>query len=215
MHPRIVALGGTLRPSSSGSAALRLCLNVAQEHGCDVQLLTGPDLDVPMYDPSVMTRSLRAVALLAALRDADGILIASPGYHGSVSGLVKNALDYTEDLRREARCYLSDVPVGCIVSAAGWQAAGATLTALRAIVHALRGWPTPLGVMFKATATVFDPNGDCPDEELHAQLCTMTMQVVTMAKLQLRLGTESSSAESCDGAGENHDCDNVHVPFPL
>ena len=186
MPPRIVALGGTLRPSSSGSAALRLCLKVAQEHDCDVQLLTGPDLDVPMYDPSAGTRSPRAVALLAALRSADGILIASPGYHGSVSGLVKNALDYTEDLRTETRCYLADVPVGCIVSAAGWQAAGATLAALRAIVHALRGWPTPLGVMFNSTAAVFDPSGDCRDEELRTQLHTLTMQVITMAKLQLQ-----------------------------
>jgi FMN reductase len=186
MRPRIVALGGTLRPSSSGSAALRLCLRVAQERDCDVQLLTGPDIDVPMYDPSAGARSPRAVALLAALRSADGILIASPGYHGSVSGLVKNALDYTEDLRTETRCYLADVPVGCIVSAAGWQAAGATLAALRAIVHALRGWPTPLGVMFNSTAAVFDPSGDCRDEELQKQLHTMTMQVITMAKLQLQ-----------------------------
>ena len=181
MRPTIVALGGTLRPSSSGSAALRLCLTMAQERGCDVQLLTGPDLDLPMYDPSVATRSPRAVALLAALRSADGVLIASPGYHGSVSGLVKNALDYTEDLRTETRCYLSDVPVGCIVSAAGWQAAGATLAALRAIVHALRGWPTPLGVMFNSTAAVFGPEGDCRDEDLRTQLHTMTMQVVSEA----------------------------------
>jgi FMN reductase len=186
MHPRIVALGGTLRPSSSGSAALRLCLNVAQQQGCDVQMLTGSDLDVPMYDPSAGMRLPRVVTLLAALRSADGILIASPGYHGSVSGLVKNALDYTEDLRTETRCYLADVPVGCIVSAAGWQAAGTTLAALRAIVHALRGWPTPLGVMFNSSAAAFDPGGDCRDEALDIQLRTMTMQVVTMARLQLQ-----------------------------
>jgi FMN reductase len=200
MRPRIVALGGTLRPSSSGSAALRLCLKVAREHDCDVQLLTGPDLDVPMYDPSAGARSPRAVALLAALRSADGILIASPGYHGSVSGLVKNALDYTEDLRTETRSYLADVPVGCIVSAAGWQAAGATLAALRAIVHALRGWPTPLGVMFNSSTTVFDPNGDCRDEELHAQLRIMTVQVITMAKLQ----SQRTSAQQPVGLGKYH-----------
>lgn len=184
MQPRIVALGGTLRPSSSGSAALRLCLDVAREGGCEVQLMTGPDLDLPMYDPTSQARAPRAIALIAALRNADGVLIASPGYHGSVSGLVKNALDYTEDLRTDARCYLSNVPVGCIVSAAGWQAGGATLATLRAIIHALRGWPTPLGVTFNSTAAAFGADGACRDETLRAQLIEMTTQVVTMARLQ-------------------------------
>lgn len=174
-----------MRPSSSGSAALRLCLKVAQEQGCDVQLLTGPDLDLPMYDPAQEKRSERAAALIEALRGADGILVASPGYHGSVSGLVKNALDYTEDLRQDARCYLTNIPVGCIVAAAGWQAGGATLAALRSIVHALRGWPTPLGVIFNSTSATFAPDGSCRDGDLSSQLVTVTNQVVAMARLQI------------------------------
>jgi hypothetical protein len=40
--------------------------------------------------------------------------------------------------------------------------------------------------MFNSTAAVFDPSGDCRDEELQKQLHTMTMQVITMAKLQLQ-----------------------------
>ena len=72
------------------------------------------------------------------------IIVASPAYHGGVSGLVKNALDYVEDLRDAKRPYLDGRAVGCIACAGGWQAAVATLTGLRSISHALRGWPTPL-----------------------------------------------------------------------
>jgi FMN reductase len=45
--------------------------------------------------------------------------------------------------------------VGCIVCAEGAQAMGSTLAALRAVVHALRGWPTPFGAALNASARPF------------------------------------------------------------
>lgn len=69
-------------------------------------------------------------------------LIWAAAHHGSVSGLIKNALDYIEDTTKEERVYLEGRTVGCIACAYGWQATGSTLNALRTIVHALRGWPT-------------------------------------------------------------------------
>ena len=56
---------------------------------------------------------------IEAIRSADGVIIASPGYHGSVSGLVKNAIDYIEETARDERVYLDGLPVGLIVTAYG------------------------------------------------------------------------------------------------
>jgi FMN reductase len=92
---------------------------------------------------------------------ADGIILGSPGYHGSISGLVKNALDYAEDLRTDVRPYFSGRAVGCIATAGGWLGAVNTLGALRDIVHALRGWPTPLGAAINSAEKVFDEAGAC------------------------------------------------------
>ena len=50
-------------------------------------------------------------------------------------------LDYVEDMKDDARCYFTGVPVGCIATGLGWQATVTTLEALRAIVHALRRNP--------------------------------------------------------------------------
>ena len=77
---------------------------------------------------------------------ADAVIIATPGYHGGMSGLVKNAIDHLEALRDDERPYLDGRAVGVIVAAAGWQACGTTLVSVRSAVHALRGWPTPFGV---------------------------------------------------------------------
>jgi FMN reductase len=83
--------------------------------------------------------------LVGAVRAADGVIIASPSYHGTISGLVKNAIDYLEATATDRRVYLDNLPVGLIATAFGWQGAGSTLAALRSVVHALRGWPTPFG----------------------------------------------------------------------
>ena len=103
-----------------------------------------------------------------------------------MSGLVKNALDSLEALRDDARPYFDGRAVGVIVTVDGWQAAGATLGALRAIVHALRGWNTPMGVALNGAAArdtggLFDGQGRLADRRDAWQVQTMADQVVDFA----------------------------------
>lgn len=179
--PLIVGIGGTQRPNSSSERALRVALAAAEISGGETILLCGADLDLPLYDPSKLERSEAARRLVTLLSESEGLIIASPGYHGSISGLLKNALDYAEDLRDSARAYLDGRAVGCIVCAQGWQAAGMTLVALRAIVHALRGWPTPLGVTVNSAAARFGEDGSCTDTAVIKQLGIVGRQVVEFA----------------------------------
>ncbi|WJR32168.1 NAD(P)H-dependent oxidoreductase [Mycobacteroides immunogenum] len=143
--PLIVGLGGTVKRESSTESALRFALDSARSHGARTEMFGGSDLaSLQMYDPRHADNPT-ARRFIESLRAAQGVIIASPGYHGSISGLVKNALDYVEELRDDTNPYLSGRAVGCITTAYGWQAAVTTLQTLRSIVHALRGWPTPLG----------------------------------------------------------------------
>ncbi len=183
----IVGLGGTTRSDSSSEQALRMALGAAERQGAKVALFGGPDLVLPMYDPQNFERDARAQRLIAALRRADGVVLASPGYHGSISGLLKNALDYIEDMRNDERPYLHGRAVGCIACAYGWQATGTTLNALRSIVHALRGWPTPLGIGVNSGQTTFGPTGTCSDERVIAQLDLLGSQVTEFALRWRRL----------------------------
>jgi FMN reductase len=162
-QPHIVALGGTLRPTSGTAAALERALGHAAMLGARTTLLTGPAIDFPNYEPEAAGGNARIQSFLRALRDADGIIIGSPGYHGTLSGLVKNALDHVELLRRDDRVYFDGMPIGIVATAAGWQAAVATMTTLRTVAHALRGWPTPVGV---AINTVEDGAIDKADGQL-------------------------------------------------
>jgi len=180
--PVIVGLGGTTRPHSTTERALVFSLKAAAALGARTVLIGAEQLQLPVYAPERAERTDAAHYLVEQLRAADGIIVASPGYHGGLSGLVKNALDYTEDMRRDPRPYFEGRAVGCIASAAGWQATTTTLVALRSIVHALRGWPSPLGVCINSTEMTFGANGECLSSTLAEQLDLMTAQVVEFTK---------------------------------
>lgn len=180
--PLIVGIGGTTRPNSSTDRALRLALRAAEEAGATVHCFSGSFLSrLPHFAPEHQTRSDEQRELVEMVRGADGLIVASPGYHGGVSGLVKNALDLLEDLRADERTYLDGRAVGLVVTAAGWQAAVTTLEALRAIVHALRGWPTPIGASLNTTEPVFDAQGNCTDAKAASMLDAVGRQVVEFA----------------------------------
>ena len=70
----------------------------------------------------------------------------------------------------------------------GWQAANSTLTTIRSIVHALRGWPSPLGVTINSAEPVFDGDGNCVDEKASLSLRIMVEQVVRVARMRFLLG---------------------------
>ncbi|MFC5751025.1 NADPH-dependent FMN reductase [Actinomadura rugatobispora] len=182
--PFLVGLGGTLRAQSSSESALRIVLEHAQSLGATARQFSGEDLaSLPPYAPERPDRTVLATELVAALRLADGVVIASPGYHGSVSGLLKNTLDYIEDMRTDARPYLSGRAVGMVSTAYGWQAAVTTLTSMRAIVHALRAWPTPFGAAINSAQVRIGPDG-CSDDDVTSRLRTVAEEVVTFAVRQ-------------------------------
>jgi FMN reductase len=180
--PLVVGIGGTTRPASSTERALAFSLRGAQEAGARVRLFGGAFLHgLPHYAPESRDLTDEQHELIEAVRAADALIIATPGYHGGISGLVKNALDTLEELRQDERPYLDGRAVGSIVTAYGWQAAGTVLTSLRSIVHALRGWPTPFGATVNTLETRFDSADTCSDPKVVEQLRTVGKQAAGFA----------------------------------
>ncbi|NOQ61539.1 NAD(P)H-dependent oxidoreductase [Mycolicibacterium fortuitum] len=180
--PFVVGLGGTLRADSSTERAVRYCLEAVERQGGRTRMFAGPDLELPMYAPHSLERTPAALEFVSALRDADAVVVGSPGYHGAISGLVKNALDYIEDLREDPRVYLDNTPWGCISCAYGWQAAVGTLGQLRSIGHALRAWPTPLGVAINSADKIWAETGELADATVRGQLDMLATQLLNFGR---------------------------------
>jgi FMN reductase len=188
VKPLIVGIGGTVRAGSSTERCLAATLRHAEGLGAETVLLGGEFLArLPIFDPRPSDVTEAQEELAATVARADGVIVASPGYHGSISGVIKNALDTLELTRGHAQPYLSGKPVGTIITADGWQAAGTTLMALRAIIHALRGWPTPFGAALNSTGALFDEAGGCRDPKDAWQLTTVADQVMEFAAMRAHL----------------------------
>lgn len=176
--PLIVGIGGSVTGDTPSDSALRYSMDIISGHSVRSKLFLGHEVLLPMYRTDEPSRTPHARALIEAIREADGIVLASPGCHGTFSGTLKNVLDYIEDIRTDARPYLEGRAVGIIVAASGWRAPGMALSSIRSVVHALRGWPTPMGVILNSDEAVFASSGQVDDEALAAQLQIMAGQVV-------------------------------------
>ena len=184
-RPLILGIGGTIRAGSTTETALICSLKAAEALGAETRLFGGEFLaKLPIFDPRPGDPTPEQMELVEAVRRADGVIIASPGYHGSISGVVKNALDTLEITAKDAAPYFHGRPVGTVVTAYGWQATGSTLSALRAIIHAMRGWPTPFGAALNSTAGLFDESGACKDPKDDWALRTVSEQVVEFASMR-------------------------------
>ena len=183
--PLVVGIGGTIGGVSSTERALRIALDAACEQGFRTRMFGGADMaKLPLYDPKATSRTAEEREFVETVRQASALIIASPGYHGSISGVVKNALDLLEETARDAaRPYLADMPVGLIATAYGWQATGSTIAALRSIVHALRGWPTPFAAAINSQITKFDDEGGASDPAVVEQLRLIGRQVARFVPL--------------------------------
>ena len=187
--PLVVGIGGTIGGMSSTERALKIALDAAGREGFRTRMFGGGDMArLPLYDPKAAERTPHEREFVDTVRQASALIIASPGYHGSISGVVKNALDLLEETARDPRPYLADMPVGLIATAYGWQATGSTIAALRSIVHALRGWPTPFAAAINSQTAKFDDAGGCTEQAVLDQLVMVGRQVARFAPLAAQHG---------------------------
>ena len=182
-RPLIVGIGGTARANSSSERAVAAALRAAESLGAETKLFNGEFVSrTPMYIPDRMVRTHDEIEFVNTVRSCHGIIVGTPGYHGSLSGPVKNILDLLEDTAGDLRPYLDGCGFGCVVTAYGWQACGTTLVTLHLIAHALRAWPTPLGVALNASTPLFESDGTCIDRKTQEQLFMVARQVVELAQ---------------------------------
>jgi FMN reductase len=178
-----VGLGGSTARGSRSLAALQTALEGASDAGAEVELLDIRRLDLPIYNPEDedAARPDSVARLIESCRAADGLLWSSPLYQGTISGALKNALDWLHPLGKLDPPYLHDKVIGLISAAGGTQGLQAINT-MEFAVRALRGWAVPYVVPVAAAYRIFDQEGRITDEGIELQLKTLGGEVVRVAE---------------------------------
>ncbi len=182
---KILGLGGSLNSSSNTIKALDLALASASEAGAKVERLNFADMDLPFFVPrrplEVYTQAEAIREYLEKVQQADAIIFSAPIYHGTISGLWKNGIDFLELLPREAKVYLDGKPIGLIAVSGGPMAAHNGITALEHTAAALRA--TVAGrVAIGAVRRILDGNGLIIDAKVLADLEILGQQLVASVK---------------------------------
>jgi FMN reductase len=196
----IVGLGGSTASVSRSRAALQTALEGAATAGAETQLLDIREFDLPMYNPDDDEPTETASRLIEASYAADGMLWSSPMYQGTISGALKNALDWLHLLGEREPPYLHDKVIGLISAAGGTQGLQAINT-MEFATRALRAWAVPYVVPVAAAARVFDHAGQISDHAVELQLKTLGSEVVRVAERFVTRESPDHQTE-CERAAE-------------
>jgi len=194
---KIVAICGSLRTASYTRMALNIALEGAKEAGAEVELLDLREYKLVFCGSNVdeAGQEVDYPADVFALRDhvkaAHGIILGTPEYHSSYSGILKNALDLMGCEQFEGKM------MGLVGVSAGALGANTAINSLRSVGRSLHAWVVPEQVSIPFVDSVFDAQGNVKDENAQQRLHGLGRQVARFAYLH-----SSSHAEEFISAWE-------------
>lgn len=160
---KVLAISGSLRKASFNTLALRAAQSLAPE-GIEIALFGGMR-EIPLYDDDLRTGSgypPPVAAFRSAIREADALLIASPEYNFSVSGVLKNAIDWASRVPDQP---FDNKPVAIMGAATGLWGTARSQYDLRKILAGLNAQLlNKPEVLISQAAAKFDAEGRLTDE---------------------------------------------------
>lgn len=91
---KVLGVGSSLRDNASSTTALSLALNLASKYSAETRLFDLRQHKLPLYDPGENNSNLEIKKIKEDVFWADALILSTPDYHGSMSGAMKNFLDY-------------------------------------------------------------------------------------------------------------------------
>jgi FMN reductase len=146
MPLKLLGVSGSLRDRSTGLLALNNLLETARSFGAETRLLDLRTTELPMYNPDAQPEA-RIAAVREQVNWAQAFVLSSPDYHGSMSGAMKNFLDYHWH-------ELSGKLFGFVV--ASHEKGVTVMEGMRLAVRQCYGWSLPYGVSIQGREDLGD-----------------------------------------------------------
>lgn len=185
---KVVGIAGSLRDGSYSLLALQVAAARVAALGVPVEIIDLRSLHLPFCDGSAEYPDYPDVSTLRqTVAEADAVILATPEYHGSVSGVLKNALDLmTFD-------HLSGKVTG-LISVLGGQSNSNALNDLRTITRWVHAWTIPEQIAIGQAWNAFDAEGQLQDENLSKRFDAFATSLVTTAQKLRGAAVEAHAA---------------------
>jgi FMN reductase len=170
---KVVAISGSLRPGSHSFQALTEAVDRIRALGAEVEVFDLRELNLPFCNGGKAYPDFPDVQRLkAAVAGADAIVLATPEYHGSLSGVMKNALDLLGFDEFTGK-------VTGVISVLGGQANSNALNDLRTILRWVHAWVIPEQIAVGEAWKAFSPEGKVLDAKLAQRFDDFAQSLVT------------------------------------
>ena len=133
------------RPNTTGRRLTNYLHEQLTEKGFPVTTLHISEAQIPFFDMHQSHPPAAVQEMCEAFLQADLQIWLTPLYHGGMTGMMKNCLDWLELTARREKPYLTDKIVGLVCWADGGQAMQG-INAMDAVAKALRAWVVPYSV---------------------------------------------------------------------
>jgi FMN reductase len=165
-----------MREGSYGTRTLRIVLDVIKRYKAETRLLDFRETKMPIFNPSSSNGSSNDTDIQKVtelVNWADAFILASPDYHGSMSGTMKNFLDhYWEEFAGKTFGYI------CTSHEKGLT----VMDQMRTAVRQCYGWSLPYGISVNAEED-FNERGEIINELLDKRLKILARDLVIYGKL--------------------------------
>ena len=173
--PKILAFAGSTRIESFNKKLIKIAATGAKDAGADVTVIDLRDFQMPIYDGDLEIKDglpSNAHKLKDLMLAHQGLLVASPEYNSSISGVLKNTIDWV------SRQSEGEIPLACFKDkiAGLMSASPGGLGGLRGLVH-VRAILENIGVLvipnqiaISKAHEVFNLDGTMKDEKQEQQV---------------------------------------------
>jgi FMN reductase len=172
----VLGVGSSMREGSYGTRTLIIVLNSIKGYKAETLLLDLRATKMPIFNPSSPNSSATDTEIqkiTELVNWADAFILASPDYHGSMSGVMKNFLDhYWEEFAGKTFGYI------CTSHEKGLT----VMDQMRTAVRQCYGWSLPYGISVNAKED-FNEEGEIINELLDKRLKILARDLVTYGKL--------------------------------
>lgn len=172
---KVIGLAGEYRATSKSGMLVNLALTIAKEQGADVEYWDLAERPLPLVGEDGCWTHPNVKAFQSLLEESDAFLLSSPEYHGTMSGVMKNTLDWMYDKHVGGKVFGLMSTLGGVTNAN-------TLNHLRISLRWLHGWPVPEQLAIGHVKEAFDDDGALVDSDLHQRLVGLVSSVLSAAK---------------------------------
>ncbi|SEM44300.1 arsenical resistance protein ArsH [bacterium A37T11] len=138
----------------------------AESYDSEVAVFNLSEAGIPLFDHTLDEVPTAVQDMNRLFREADVHIWLTPLYHGSMTGAMKNCLDWLEISAKESLPYLTNKVVGLVCWADGGQAMQG-INAMDAVAKALRAWVLPYSIPIVRGGLYDTESGEFTDNYLH------------------------------------------------